>query len=133
MSEAGTAYAPLERNPFRLGEWIVQPQDGTLCSPSASRRLEPQLMNLLLYLASRPGVVASKQEILERASQARHPELIYLPVSPSSTPCGPTLGFPGSSQGSSCRSSRTRRVPRLPQLFLRTRSRAPQDFSGFSA
>jgi DNA-binding winged helix-turn-helix (wHTH) protein/Tfp pilus assembly protein PilF len=55
----------LDAVPFRLGDWVVHPQDGTLRSGGASRRLEPQVMDLLVFLASRSGGVVSKQEILD--------------------------------------------------------------------
>src|SRR5262245_29848181 len=51
--------------PFRLGDWVVHPQDGTLRSSGASRRIEPQVMHLLVFLASRSGGAVSKQEILD--------------------------------------------------------------------
>jgi len=56
---------PLDVVPFRLGDWAVHPQDGTLRSGGASRRLEPQVMDLLVFLASRSGGVVTKQEILD--------------------------------------------------------------------
>ncbi len=57
---------PLDLIPFRLGGWLVDPQDGTLRSGDVSRRLEPQVMDLLVFLASRSGGVVSKQEILDQ-------------------------------------------------------------------
>src|SRR5262249_8789031 len=39
--------------------------DGSLRSPSRSGRLEPLLMQLLVFLCSRAGQVVSKQELLE--------------------------------------------------------------------
>jgi transcriptional activator of cad operon len=50
---------------MRLGEWQIDPQDGSLRSSDNVRRLEPQLMGLLVYLVSRAGTVVSKQEIVD--------------------------------------------------------------------
>jgi len=50
---------------MRLGEWQIDPQDGSLRSSDNIRRLEPQLMGLLVYLVSRAGTVVSKQEIVD--------------------------------------------------------------------
>ena len=50
---------------FRLGEWLVKPEDGSLVSSHAVTRLEPQLMELLVFLCSLSGRVVSKQEVLK--------------------------------------------------------------------
>jgi DNA-binding winged helix-turn-helix (wHTH) protein len=50
---------------FRLAEWTVKPEDGSLTSSETSIRLEPQLMDLLVFLCSRAGQVVSKQEVLD--------------------------------------------------------------------
>ncbi|HYL36717.1 MAG TPA: winged helix-turn-helix domain-containing protein [Bryobacteraceae bacterium] len=50
---------------FRLSEWIVRPDDGSLTSPTSTQRLEPLLMELLVFLSSRAGEVVPKQEVLE--------------------------------------------------------------------
>jgi len=60
-----------ESAPFRLGEWVVHPAAGTLESGGVTRRLEPQVMDLLVLLASRPGEVFTKQQILEVVWQGR--------------------------------------------------------------
>src|SRR5262245_7660432 len=49
--------------PFRLGDWEVHPEDGTLRSAAEVRRLEPQHMDLLVFLAGRPGEVVAKQQL----------------------------------------------------------------------
>ncbi|MBW8879559.1 MAG: AAA family ATPase [Acidobacteria bacterium] len=49
---------------FRLGEWTVHPAEGTLCAAGRSLRLEPRVMDVLVYLASAPGRVVSKEELL---------------------------------------------------------------------
>src|SRR5579872_2321223 len=50
---------------FRLGEWLVKPEDGSLKSTGKSVRLEPLLMDLLVFLCSRAGEVVPKQEVLD--------------------------------------------------------------------
>lgn len=50
---------------FRLGEWTVKPEDGSLKASGKSARLEPQVMDLLVYLCSRAGQVVPKQDVLD--------------------------------------------------------------------
>jgi DNA-binding winged helix-turn-helix (wHTH) protein len=50
---------------FRLAEWLVRPEDGSLHSPAGTRRLEPLLMDLLVFLCSQAGRVVSKQNLLD--------------------------------------------------------------------
>jgi TolB-like protein/DNA-binding winged helix-turn-helix (wHTH) protein/Flp pilus assembly protein TadD len=49
---------------FRVGEWSVRRAENTLCSEGLSIRLEPRVMDVLVYLAARAGVVVSKEELL---------------------------------------------------------------------
>ena len=56
---------------FRLAEWVVKPEDGSLVSPTATNRLEPMLMKLLVFLCSRAGQVVTKQEVLDAVWQGR--------------------------------------------------------------
>jgi len=56
---------------FRLAEWEVRPEDGSLRSPQAAHRLEPLLMTLLVFLASRAGQVVSKQQLLDAVWEGR--------------------------------------------------------------
>ena len=49
---------------FRLGEWSVHRAEGTLHWNGKSARLEPRVMDVLVYLASEPGRVISKEELL---------------------------------------------------------------------
>ena len=51
---------------FRLSEWTIRPDDGSVTSSAATHRLEPQLMELLVFLCSRAGQVVPKQEVLEK-------------------------------------------------------------------
>jgi DNA-binding winged helix-turn-helix (wHTH) protein/tetratricopeptide (TPR) repeat protein len=50
---------------FRLGQWTVHRAEGTLSSQGRSLRLEPRVMDVLVHLASAPGKVISKEELLE--------------------------------------------------------------------
>ena len=52
-------------NGFCLSEWLINPEDGSLTSPTMVTRLEPLLMEILLLLCSREGRVVSKQDLLE--------------------------------------------------------------------
>ena len=51
---------------FQFGEWAVKPEDGSLISSKVAQRLEPLLMQLLVFLCSRSGQVVSKNDVLER-------------------------------------------------------------------
>ena len=51
---------------FRIGEWLVLPAEGVLRQGAKTTRIEPRAMEVLVYLASRPGEVVSRDE-LERA------------------------------------------------------------------
>lgn len=56
---------------FRLGDWVVRPEDGSLASPTATSRLEPLLMDLLVFLCSRAGQVVPKQDVLDAVWEGR--------------------------------------------------------------
>jgi transcriptional activator of cad operon len=47
----------------RLGDWILDPSDGTLASPSARKHLEPKVQAVLLLLIDRRGSVVSQEDI----------------------------------------------------------------------
>lgn len=49
---------------FRLGEWEVNQPENTLRLDGRSVRLEPRVMDVLVYLAAEPGRVVSKEELL---------------------------------------------------------------------
>jgi DNA-binding winged helix-turn-helix (wHTH) protein/predicted esterase len=51
--------------PFRLGEWLVEPSLNRLTRDSGSVQLEPRVMDLLVFLARRPGEVLSQQAIID--------------------------------------------------------------------
>jgi len=50
---------------FSLGEWRIDPADGTARGPLGVRRLDPLVMDLLLYLAAHAPAVVSKQRLVE--------------------------------------------------------------------
>ena len=51
-----------------FGEWLVKPDDGSLVSSQHVTRLEPLLMELLVFLCSHAGQVVSKHELGLRAA-----------------------------------------------------------------
>ncbi|MBW8879419.1 MAG: winged helix-turn-helix domain-containing protein [Acidobacteria bacterium] len=55
-----------ELSDFRLGEWSVCRAEGTLSAGGHSVRLEPRVMDVLVFLAAQSGKVVSKDELLER-------------------------------------------------------------------
>ena len=56
---------PVSDADFQLGDWLVQPSLRQISGPSGTFRLEPKVMEVLVYLAQRPGQMVSKDEILE--------------------------------------------------------------------
>jgi DNA-binding winged helix-turn-helix (wHTH) protein/Flp pilus assembly protein TadD len=52
------------KDSFRIEGWLVEVKLGRLSRGSQIIRLEPQVMKVLAYLASRPGEVVSKDELL---------------------------------------------------------------------
>jgi adenylate cyclase len=53
------------RGPFRLGDWVVKPESGSLRRGVTKVHLEPKILELLLYLARNRGRVVSKEELFE--------------------------------------------------------------------
>ncbi len=51
--------------PFRLGDWLVEPDMNRLSRGNIERQLEPKTMEVLVYLAERPGEVASADELIK--------------------------------------------------------------------
>jgi DNA-binding winged helix-turn-helix (wHTH) protein/tetratricopeptide (TPR) repeat protein len=62
MSEPSPHAPPSD---FKLGEWVVRPVSGEVEGSSGSFRLEPKVMDVLVYLAGRAGQVVTKDELLE--------------------------------------------------------------------
>ena len=56
---------------MRIGPWLVQPSLNLLTRDEASVRVRAQLMDLLLCLASRPGKVFGKEEIVADVWEGR--------------------------------------------------------------
>jgi DNA-binding winged helix-turn-helix (wHTH) protein len=54
-----------KEEPFLLGEWSVYPQLNRITGPTDTYLLEPKLMDLLVELASQPGQVFSRNELLD--------------------------------------------------------------------
>jgi DNA-binding winged helix-turn-helix (wHTH) protein len=50
---------------FCLGEWLVQPELNDVACEGRTVHLEPKVMQVLVALATRPGQVLSKEEILQ--------------------------------------------------------------------
>lgn len=50
---------------YQIGEWRCEPQANRLSRGEETVELEPQVMDLLLVLAARPGEVLTKAEIIE--------------------------------------------------------------------
>ena len=51
--------------PFRLGDWLVQPDLNRVTGPDGEVRLEPRVMLVLVRLATVPGEVVSRDTLLD--------------------------------------------------------------------
>jgi len=56
---------------LQIGDWRVDPATGVVSRQDTVRRLRPQVVDVLLALASRPSEVVSKQELLDSAWKGR--------------------------------------------------------------
>ena len=55
----------IDRNTgFTMGEWFVDPASNVVKNSQGKRRLQPRVMDVLVYLAERPGKVTSRRELL---------------------------------------------------------------------
>lgn len=55
----------IDRNTgFTMGEWFVDPASNVVMNSHGKRRLQPRVMDVLVYLAERPGKVTSRSELL---------------------------------------------------------------------
>jgi len=52
-----------DRSGFYLGDWWVSPREGRITRGEEVVRLEPKVMDVLVYLASRPGEVVTREEL----------------------------------------------------------------------
>jgi len=57
---------------IRLGDWLAEPARGTIVGRGSETRLEPKVMAVLVHLASRPGQVVTKQELLDEVWAGTH-------------------------------------------------------------
>ncbi|MFT5316736.1 MAG: DNA-binding winged helix-turn-helix (wHTH) protein, partial [Candidatus Krumholzibacteriia bacterium] len=48
------------RPPFRLNQWLVQPDLNRISGPDGTTQVEPRVMAVLLALAQRPGDVLTR-------------------------------------------------------------------------
>ncbi len=64
---------------FSLGDWWVEPGLGVVSRPNETRHLPPQQMDLLAYLAARPGQLVPKEELLNAVWKGAVVEEIALP------------------------------------------------------
>jgi len=53
----------ISTKPFLIGEWLVDPELGCIQKDGESVKLEPKVMDLLLYLAQHPGKVLTREEL----------------------------------------------------------------------
>jgi TolB-like protein/DNA-binding winged helix-turn-helix (wHTH) protein/Tfp pilus assembly protein PilF len=56
---------PLENRIFFVGDWRISPREGIASRDGQSVRLEPKAVEVLTFLASRPGEVVSRAELEE--------------------------------------------------------------------
>lgn len=56
-------HPPTTPQPFRLGEWLVNPGSGEIADGRSVLRIEPKAMDVLAYLAAHPGEVVSREEL----------------------------------------------------------------------
>ncbi len=50
---------------FRIGDWLVQPQLNLIVGSGRENMIEPKVMEVLVYLAERPGEVLHKERIIQ--------------------------------------------------------------------
>jgi len=58
-----TLQPPDNGDPFRIGDWLVEPGQGRVGRNGETVKLEPKVMDLLVYFAQRPGQVLSREEL----------------------------------------------------------------------
>jgi DNA-binding winged helix-turn-helix (wHTH) protein len=56
---------------FYVGTWLAQPARNLISHSTAARRLEPQVMDLLVFLAATAGRVVSKNELIDAVWNGR--------------------------------------------------------------
>ncbi|GJL94964.1 MAG: hypothetical protein DHS20C05_13690 [Hyphococcus sp.] len=63
----GTGIATQKK--FMVGEWLIEPDEVRINKGDISIRLEPKVMDFLVYLASRAGETVAKDELIEEVWQ----------------------------------------------------------------
>jgi TolB-like protein/DNA-binding winged helix-turn-helix (wHTH) protein len=63
MAGESTQPSTRDRPPLRIGEWQVDPSTGRIHRGDETVRLAPKVMDVLLYLADRPGKVVRREEL----------------------------------------------------------------------
>ncbi len=63
--------SPSPPSDFHVGGWLVQPSLNVIAQAGTARHLEPQMMDLLAFLATTGGRVVSKDEIIDAVWQGR--------------------------------------------------------------
>ncbi len=56
---------PASQADFQLGEWRVRPSLRQMAGPPGSFRVEPKVMEILVYMAQRPDRIVTKDELLD--------------------------------------------------------------------
>ncbi len=57
--------------PFRVGDWLVDPRNNQLRRGERHVKLEPKVMDVLMYFAAHPGKVVSREELEEHVWAGR--------------------------------------------------------------
>ena len=60
-----------KQTPFRVAEWHVDPASGRIIRDDKVIKLEPRVMDVLVYLAGRPGQVVTREELEENVWAGR--------------------------------------------------------------
>lgn len=61
-----------QRNGFVTGEWTVAPTRNLLVRGDEQVRVEPRVMDVLVFLSERAGEVVSKEELVDHVWEGRH-------------------------------------------------------------
>jgi len=54
------------RTPFRLQQWLIQPDLNRISGPEGTTQVEPRVMAVLLALAEQPGAVLTRLQLLDQ-------------------------------------------------------------------
>ena len=63
MTNAEINTEQLGQHPFRVGDWDVDPASGQITRGNETVGLEPRVMDVLVYLAERPGEVVAREQL----------------------------------------------------------------------